>query len=124
MDPQMVKQRDEQGRFPGTKRRVILGTKAEGVALLGKSTALFNGRQVGKTLAFSQDIPAYRAAAIWEDSYSTLIRPHKSLRLPVEDDLPRKWSPHTPAMAAELSDHIWTVQELLMTLPLPGGINT
>jgi len=130
----MVKQRDEQGRFPGMKRRVTLGTKAEVVALLGKSTAyiercnltsrLFNGRQVGKTLAFSQDIPAYRAAAIWEDSYYTLIRPHKSLRLPVEDDLPRKWSPRTPAMAAKLSDHIWTVKELLMTLPLPGGINT
>lgn len=131
---QMVKQRDEHGRFQGTKLRVIFGTKAEVVALLGKSTAyiersnltsrLFNGRQVRKTLAFSKDIQAYRAAAIWEDSYYNLIRPHKSLRLPIQDDLPRKWSPRTPAMAAKLTDHIWTVKELLMTLPLPGGINT
>ena len=131
---QMVKRYDEHGRFQGTRLRVILGTKAEVVALLGKSTAyiersnltsrLFNARQVRKTLAFSKDIQAYRAAAIWEDSYYNLIRPHKGLRLPVGDGLPRRWSPRTPAMAAGLTDHIWTVKELLTTLPLPGGINT
>jgi len=131
---QMVKQRDEHGRFQGTKLRVIFGTKTEGVALLGKSTAyiersnltsrLFNGRQVRKTLAFSKEIRAYRDAATWEDSYYNLIRPHKSLRLPVRDGLPQKWSPRTPAMAAKLTDHIWTVKELLTTLPLPGATNT
>lgn len=88
---QMVKQRDEHGRFQGTKLRVIFGPKAEVVALLGKSTAyiersnltsrLFNGRQVRKTLAFSKDIHTYRAVASWEDSYYNLIRPHKNLRL-------------------------------------------
>jgi hypothetical protein len=131
---QMVKQRDEHGRFQGTKLRVIFGTKAEVTALLGKSTAyiersnltsrLFNGRQVRKTLAFSKDIQAYWNSAVWEDSYYNLVRPHKSLRLPVQDGLPHKWSPQTPAMAAELTDHIWTVKELLTTLPLPDGINT
>jgi hypothetical protein len=131
---QMVKQRNEHGRFEGTKLRVIFGTKAAVVKLLGKSTAyiersnltsrLFNGRQVRKTLAFSKDIQAYRASAAWEDSYYNLIRPHKSLRLPVQNGLPQKWSPQTPAMAAKLTDHIWTVKELLMTLPLPGAINT
>jgi len=125
---QMVKQRDEQGRFEGTKLRVIFGTKAEGIDLLGESTAyiersnltsrLFNGRQVRKTLAFSKEIEAYRAAAAWEDSYYNLIRPHKSLRLPVRDGSPRKRLPRTPAMAARLTDHIWTVKELLTTIPL------
>ncbi len=131
---QMVKQRDEHGRFQGTKLRVIFGTKAEVIALLGKSTAyiersnltsrLFNGRQVRKTLAFSKDIQAYCNSAVWEDSYYNLVRPHKSLRLPVQDGSPHKWSPRTPAMAAKLTDHIWTVKELLTTLPLPDGINT
>jgi hypothetical protein len=131
---QMVKQRDEQGRFRGTKLRVIFGPKAEVIALLGKSTAyiersqltsrLFNGRQVRKTLAFSKDLQAYRASATWEDSYYNLIRPHKSLRLAVQNSLPQKWSPATPAMAANLTDHIWTVKELLTTLPLPGAVNT
>jgi hypothetical protein len=125
---QMVKQRDEHGRFQGTKLRVIFGTQAEVIELLGESTAyiersnltsrLFNGRQVRKTLAFSKDIEAYRAAAAWEDSYYNLVRPHKSLRLAVRDGAPRKWSPRTPAMAAGLTDHIWTVRELLTTIPL------
>ena len=127
---QMVKQRDEHGHFEGVKLRAIFGTKAELIELLGESTAyiersnltsrLFNGRQVRKTLAFSKDIEAYRAAAAWEDSYYNLVRPHKSLRLPVQDGLPRKWSPRTPAMAAGLADHIWTVKELLTTIPLRG----
>ena len=125
---QMVKQRDEHGRFEGVKLRAIFGTKAELIELLGESTAyiersnltsrLFNGRQVRKTLAFSKDIEAYRAAAAWEDSYYNLVRPHKSLRLPVRDGLPRKWSPRTPAIAAGLTDHIWSVKELLTTIPL------
>jgi hypothetical protein len=124
---QMVKQRDEHGRFQGTKLRVIFGAKAEVLELLGESTAyiershltsrLFNGRQVRKTLAFSKEIEAYRAAAAWEDSYYNLIRPHKSLRLPVPSGSPRKWSPRTPAMAARLTNHIWTVKELLTTIP-------
>ena len=131
---QMVKQRDEHGRFQGIKLRVIFGTKKDVIALLGKSTAyiersqltsrLFNGRQVRKTLAFSKDVQAYKASAIWEDCYYNLIRPHKSLRLRVQDDTSRKWTPRTPAMAAELTEHIWTVKELLTTLPLPSAINT
>lgn len=131
---QMVKQRDGHGRFKGTKLRLTYGTKAEVIELLGKSTAyiersqltsrLFNGRQARKTLAFSKDIRAYRASAAWEDSYYNLIHPHKSLRLPAKDGSQQKWSPRTPAMAAKLTDHIWTVKELLTTLPLPGALNT
>jgi hypothetical protein len=131
---QMVKQRNPQGKFLGVKLRVIFGSKAELLDLLGKSTAyiershltsrLFNGRQVRKTLAFSKSIELYRAAAAWEDAYYNLIRPHKSLRLPLTDAWPRKWQPQTPLMAARLTDHIWTVKELLTTLPLPRAINT
>jgi len=125
---QMVKQRDEHGHFLGTKLRLIFGKKAEVIALLGQSTAyiersnltsrLFNSRQVRKTLAFSKDIAAYRASAAWEDAYYNLVRPHKSLRLRVAGALPQKWMPRTPAMVAKLTDHIWTVKELLTTIPL------
>jgi hypothetical protein len=76
---QMVKQRNAQGHFAGTKLKVIFGSQSQVVNLLGKSTAyiersqltsrLFNGRQVRKTLAFSKDVDCYRAAATWEDSY-------------------------------------------------------
>jgi hypothetical protein len=131
---QMVKKRDERGRVKGVKLRVVFGKKSEVLALLGKSTAyiersnltsrLFNGRQVRKTLAFSKEIATYRAAAAWEDCYYNLVRPHKSLRLPVAHALPRKWLQRTPAMAAKLTDHIWTVKELLTTLPVPDINNT
>ncbi len=130
---QMVKQRDERGRLKGIKLRVQFGKKSEVLALLGKSTAyiersnltsrLFNGRQVRKTLAFSKDVAAYRAAAAWEDGYYNLVRPHKSLRLSVADGSPRKWLPRTPAMVAKLTDRIWTVKELLTMLPVPNVNN-
>ncbi len=131
---QMIKLRDESGKFNGIKIRVQFGDKSKILALLGRSTAyiernnltsrLFNGRQVRKTLAFSKELAAYRAAAAWEDSYYNLIRPHKSLRLRNSGLSPTKWSPRTPAMAANLTDHIWTVKELLTILPLPRAINT
>jgi hypothetical protein len=131
---QMVKQRDEYGRVQGVKLRVVFGTQPEVIALLGQSTAyiersnltsrLFNGRQVRKTLAFSKSVALNQAAAIWEDSYYNLMRPHKSLRLLDQDSSKRRWQPRTPAMAAKLTEHIWTVKELLTTLPLPRVRNT
>jgi hypothetical protein len=125
---QMVKQRDESGRFAGTKLKVIFGSKDEVIALLGQSTAyiersnltsrLFNGRQTRKTLAFSKDVDCYRAAATWEDAYYNLVKPHKSLRLRLYDLPGRKWQERTPAMAAQLTDHVWTVKELLTLVPI------
>ncbi len=131
---QMVKQRDAHGKLCGIKLRVIFGTQAEVLALLGKSTAyiershltsrLVTGRQVRKTLAFSKNIDDYRASAMWEDTYYTLIRPHKSVRRLVLKARPQKWLPQTPAMTARLTDHHWTVKELLTTLPVPYVSNT
>ncbi len=125
---QMVKQRDEQGRFAGTTLQAIFGSLEEVTQLLGETTSyiersnltsrLFNGRQVRKTLAFSKNVEYHRAAATWEDLYYNFVKPHKSLRLPVSDIPGRKWKPRTPAMAAALTDHIWTVKELLYSLPL------
>jgi len=131
---QMVKQRDERGRVQGVKLRVVFGEKSEVLALLGKSTAyiersnltsrLFNGRQVRNTLAFSKKVDAYKAAAAWEDCYYNLVRHHKSLRSLASDAPPKKWLQRTPAIAANLTDHIWTVKELLTTLPIPRINNT
>ena len=47
--------------------------------------------------------------------------PHSSLSLPLPVPIPTKgsgspklWEPQTPAMAAGITDHIWTIEELLM----------
>ena len=127
---QVVKQR-ENGRVVGTELRVVFGDEEEVLALLGKSTAyierthltmrLFNGRLTRKTLAFSKLLEMYRASATWEDLVYNLARPLKTLRLEVNDPKHR-WQPRTPAMAAGLSDRIWTVKELLTTVVPP--VNT
>jgi hypothetical protein len=127
---QVVKQR-ENGRVVGTELRVIFGDEEEVLELLGKITAyierthltmrLFNGRLVRKTLAFSKQLEMYRASAAWEDLVYNLARPLKTLRLEVNDPH-RRWQPRSPAMAAGLSDRIWTVKELLSTVVSP--VNT
>jgi hypothetical protein len=125
---QMVKQYDEHGHFAGSKLKAVYGELQELVELLGKSTAyierdnltsrIFNARQNRKTLAFSKNLENHRASAIWEDAYYNLIRHHKSLRLPVVDGSSRKWKQRTPMMAAGLTQHVWTVKELLTTIPI------
>ncbi|MGB9578594.1 MAG: hypothetical protein ACPL3S_04915 [Halothiobacillaceae bacterium] len=127
---QVVKQR-ENGRVVGTQLRVVFGKKEDVLALLGKSTAyierthltmrLFNGRLARRTLAFSKLVEMYRASAAWEDLAYNLARPLKTLRLEVNTAACR-WLPRSPAMLAGLTDHIWTVKELLMTVVPP--VNT
>jgi hypothetical protein len=130
---QMVKQR-ENGRVIGIKVRVVFGDPVATLALLGQSTAyverthltmrLFNGRLTRKTLAFSKEVGMYRASAAWEDLVYNLARPLKTLRVEVFDDPRRRWMQRSPAMAAGLTDHIWTVKELLKTVALPVINNT
>lgn len=129
---QMVKQR-ENGRVTGIKLRVVFGDPTETLALLGQSTAyierthltmrLFNGRLTRKTLAFSKQLDVYRASVAWEDLVYNLARPVKTLRVRIFGDPKRKWKQRSPAMAANLTDHIWTVKELLKTVvpPLPNN---
>lgn len=65
-----------------------------------------------------------QAAALREDIVYNLIRPLKTLRLEDQTNSQRRWQPRTPAMAAGLTDHIWTFKELLTAVPLPVVSNT
>ncbi len=127
---QVVKQR-RNGRVVGVCLRIVYGEKEEILRLLMPHTAYverthltsrhFNSRLMRKTLAYSKVLEMHRAAAAWEDIVYNLVRPIKTLRLEITDDPQRRWLPRTPAMAAGLTDHIWTVKELLITVPLPAG---
>ena len=53
--------------------------------------------------------------------YCNLCLPHASLRQPLPrliptkgNGSPKKWQPRTPAMAADLTDHVWSVGEFLL----------
>ncbi len=130
---QVVKQR-EHGRIVGIEVRVIYGDPQETLELLGQSTSYierthltmrhFNGRLTRKTLAFSKEVSMYRASAAWEDLVYNLARPLKTLRVEVFGDPKRKWQQRSPAMAAGLTDHIWTVKELIKTVVPPALNNT
>ncbi len=63
----------------------------------------------------------YRASAAWEDLVYNFVRPVKTLRVEIHGDPKRRWQPRTPAMAAGLTDHIWTVKELLKTVAPPNN---
>ena len=113
-----------------TELRVIFGQPADVLVLFGQSTVyierthltmrLFNGRLVRQTLAFSKDLDMYRASAAWEDAVYNWVRPLKTLRLEAHDAPGQRWRPRTPAIAAGVTDHIWTVKELLTTVVLPN----
>ena len=131
---QMVKQRTKRGRVIGTKLRVIFGNEAEVLAKLGASTAYIerthltmrqmNGRLVRRGLGFSKLLSMHEAHAAWQDIVYNLSRTVKTLREAVHGLGSRRWRPRTPAMAAGLTDHRWTVKELLTTIVLPEANNT
>jgi hypothetical protein len=123
---QIVKERDGRGNFLGTRLKAVYGDLQELVGLLGKSTAYverthltmrtFSSRLTRKSIAFSKEIFIHKACAAIEDIYYNLIRPHKTLRRKAEENSARKWKQRTPAMAAGLTDHKWTLKELFTTV--------
>jgi len=123
---QVVKQR-ENGRVMGTETRVIHGDDQLTPALLGEHTAYvertnlttrhMNGRLVRKTLGFSKRRAMLEAACVWEDVAYNFTRHVKTLRLEVNEDH-RRWLKRSPAMAADITDHIWDIEELLTYVPI------
>ena len=65
--------------------------------------------------------------------YYNFCLPHTSLRLPLSRPEPthgtgsaKRWQPRTPAMAAGLTDRVWTLREVLLfrvpPWPQPAGV--
>jgi hypothetical protein len=117
---QVIKRRSGY-RLTGIKIKVIYGDPEEVLDLLGGHTAYIertnltnrqmNGRLVRKTLSFSKELKMLEASWAWEDWVYNLMRSVKTPRVEVNDGH-RRWQPHSPVMAAGLTDHVWTVKEL------------
>jgi IS1 family transposase/transposase-like protein len=74
-----------------------------------------------RSWATAQLTPELEAHLEWWRVYYHFCRPHQGLRLKLEtpqarkgQQTPRCYADHTPAMAAGLVDHIWSVEELLL----------
>lgn len=125
---QMVKQRDAKGRLLGVEVRVIYGddttlaqtgTRTVYVERTNLTSRLMNGRLVRKTLGFSKALTMLEASCVWEDVVYNLTRAVKTLRIQVCPPPARRWRHRSPAMAAGLTDHIWSIREVLMAVPIP-----
>lgn len=126
---QLIKEK-QQGRLETVTRRVVLG--AERLAQLGLtiSTALIERRNltlrqalaplVRKTYRFCTERARLRQRVVVFPTFSNFARPHMSLRppLPLNECGPHgalrpRWRHQTPALAAGLTEHLWTFRELL-----------
>lgn len=133
---QVVKLR-EAGRVMEVKTKIIFGKPQDIAAQLAHSPASnavntsfverdnlthrqSNRRLTRKTNGFSKDITWFEKQLWLSSAYYHLVLPHHSLRQRLAMPEPtrgsgtlRKWLPRTPAMAAGITDHIWTTAELL-----------
>jgi IS1 family transposase len=126
---QLVKQK-QRGKLLTLSTRVILGAERWTHLGLTISTALVERvnltlRQAlaplaRKTASFCKDRECLRQRVVFLQAFYNMARPHRSLRQPLPLDVrtrhgaicPR-WRARTPAMAAGVTDHVWTFRELL-----------
>lgn len=96
-----------------------VGMSAERCSLRGERNDLTMrqnvGRLVRKTLSFSKSVHYLQRHIALEDAVYNFVKPHRSLRRPLceSSDKRREWEQRTPAMAAGLTDHVWSIEELL-----------
>jgi hypothetical protein len=69
-------------------------------------------RFIRKGMNFSKSARMHSRAIDFFQAWYNFVKPHKSLRLMVNCGN-KRWLQRTPAMAQRLTDHIWTLKELL-----------
>ncbi len=125
-----VEKRREKGRVVEIVTRVVFGTLATIQAALAKSKASrqintsflerqnatdrhHNARKVRKTYTFSKDWQVHEAMTYFTMYSDNFCWPVRTLN---ERDEQGQWQRRTPAMAAGLADHVWTMPEWI-TMP-------
>jgi hypothetical protein len=124
---QVCKKRKE-GRLVEVVQQVVFGDPEEVMMLLGAdqggsiNTAYVErinltlrnslARFIRRTMNFSKDLQMHSHAIDFFQAWYNLVKPHQSLRVRVDDGI-RKWKQRTPLMAEGLTDHVWTLEELL-----------
>ena len=133
----VVKER-ERGRVVNVTTRIVYGSEQQVVAALKASpvsttintygvernnlTIRQHSRRMGRKVnAFSKERDYLEHQLTLAFAYYHFVRPHRGLRQQLPEPIPtkgphasyKKWKPVTPAMAAGLTDHVWSMDELL-----------
>jgi len=139
----VVKER-ERGRVANITTRIVYGTEEQIRTALRHSpvnraintsgvernnlTIRQHSRRMGRKVnAFSKDRDFLEYQLTLAFAYYHFVIPHRGLRRRLPQPIPtkgpnatyKKWKQVTPAMAAGLTDHIWTMDELLSFRPPP-----
>lgn len=126
---QVVKKR-KKGRVVSIQTVIIFGDEEEVENLLNASpvsrsinisfvernneTLRQNSRRLTrKSNGFSKDLSRLEGQLYLASGYYHFVKSHLGLRKRL-DHGPKKWLPRTPALAAEITDHIWSARELLV----------
>lgn len=131
LDPELlyaqVDKHRQEGRVVEARRRIIFGSPRVITEILGPqqintsyverdnlTSRQSNGRLVRKTLSHSKNRYYLQRHIELEDAVLNFVRPHLSLREGLPQSINgRKWQQRTPAMASGLTDHKWSLEELL-----------
>lgn len=129
---QVVKHR-EGDEVADVKKRVVFGDEEEvlnALKLAGNSIntsyiernnlTVRNGvcRLIRKTIDFSKRLNPLIMHLCLFFAWFNLVKPHDALKIEIMDGRQR-WKQRTPAMAANLTDHVWTLEELFRFKPPP-----
>jgi hypothetical protein len=132
---QVIKQYQRK-RVVGVKHRVVFGTREAVKQVLAACGWQINTAFVERlNLTIRQPVAAIgrRVSTLCKGEegldqqlalyhgYDNFCLPHGSLRQPLPQPVPtngtgsaKQWEPRTPAMAAGLTDHVWSLQEVLL----------
>jgi hypothetical protein len=124
---QVCKKR-QKGRVVEVIQQVVFGDKDVVLHLLGAdengtiNTAYVErlnltfrnclARFIRRTMNESKTHSMHSRVIDFFQAWYNFVKPHKSLRVLVVDGK-RKWEQRTPAMAEELTNHVWALEELL-----------
>jgi IS1 family transposase/transposase-like protein len=127
-------------RIVGVTHRLIFGAAETIEAILAKRGWKINTAFIERlNLDFRQHVAAIgrrvntlckheaglrQQVAIFH-TYHNFVLPHASLRIPLPDlvepvESGKRWQPRTPAMAAGLTDRVWSLRDILMYRVPPG----
>jgi IS1 family transposase len=129
-------------RLTGVTHRVVFGARETIESILAKRGWTINTSLIERlNLEFRQHVAAIgrrvntlckheaglRQQLALFQTYHNFVLPHASLRWPLPELDPisetgsiKRWQPRTPAMAAGLTDHVWSLREVLLSRVPPG----